>query len=103
VQSVAFGTKDDGGRRREIDLVVIVIATLIQAVDPVAGLFQIVDGAVYVGHLYNRQVGERPGGGTGYYIGKAGGAAVRDDYAGGAGGVRGADDGSQIVRIFYAV
>jgi hypothetical protein len=103
VQSVAFGTKDDGGRRGEIYLVVILIAALVKAVDPVAGLFQIVDGAIDVGDLYNRQVGERPGGGAGYYVGEAGGAAVRDDHAGGAGGVRGAEDGSQIVRIFYAV
>jgi DNA-binding transcriptional MerR regulator len=80
-----------------------VVAALVEAVDPVAGLFQIVDGAVYVGHLDYREVGECSGGGAGYYVGEAGGAAVWDDHAGGAGGVRGADDGAQIVGIFNAV
>ena len=36
-------------------------------------------------------------------IGEARRAAFRDDYACGAGGVGGADDGSQVVRIFDAV
>jgi hypothetical protein len=103
MQSVAFRAQDDGGGRGEIDLIVIVIAAFVEAVDPVAGFFQFVDGAINVGHLYDWKVGERSGGGAGYGVGEARGAAFGNDYASCAGGVCSADDGSQIVRILDAV
>ncbi len=102
---MTFRAQNDGGRRGEIDLIVISITAFIQAVDPVAALFQLVYGAIDVGHFYYGNVSQRSGCCTGYGVGKAGSAAIGNDYAGGASGVRGADDGSQVIvlRIFYSI
>ena len=43
------------------------------------------------------------GGGLCHGFGQPGGAAFRDDDSAGSGGVRGADDCTQVVRIFHAV
>ena len=49
------------------------------------------------------QMLQRAGRGFGDDVGDAGRAALGNDDGAGAGGVGGADDGAEIVRIFHAV
>ena len=46
---------------------------------------------------------ERAGRGLGHHVGQSRRAALRDDDGVGAGGMRGANDGAQIVRILDAI
>ena len=46
---------------------------------------------------------ERPGGGLGHHVGDARRAPLGNDDAARAGGMRGADDGPQVVRVLDAI
>ena len=103
VQTAAFAAEHEDAFRRVIDLVVGLGAALIQAVNPHAALLEVFQGAVDVGDAHHRQMFQRARRSLGHDVGDARRAALRDDDGAGAGGVRGADDGAQIVRIFHAV
>ena len=66
-------------------------------------MFQVFECLGYVADADYGQVFERSGGGFGYCVGQAGGAAFRDEDCIGTSGVGGANDCAQVVRILYAV
>jgi DNA-binding transcriptional MerR regulator len=103
VQAAALRSQDDRGWRGELHFVVILWAALVEAVDPVAGFLQFFERAGDVGDADHGQVGQGSGGRALHHLGQAGGAALGNDDGGGSGGVRGADNRTQIVRVLYAV
>ena len=103
VESFAFAAEHDGGGGCVLDLIVRFGAAFVEAVNPVAALLEFLERAVDVSNADDGYIGERSCGGAGDGIGEAGGATFGDDDSYCSGGVRGADDGSEVVRIFDAV
>jgi DNA-binding transcriptional MerR regulator len=103
MQAAAFAAEHDGGGGGQLDAIVIVPAAFVQSVDPIAALFQVLEGVPDVHYAHDRQIGQRTGGSACDGLGEPDGAALRNDDGGRAGSVRGANDGPEIVRIFYAV
>jgi len=103
VQTAAFGSQDERGRRKEFDFVVILIAAFVEAVNPIAAFFQIFQRAIDIGHAHHRQIRERSRRGARDHVGQSGGAPLGNHHGRGSGGVRRANDGAQIVRILDAV
>lgn len=103
MQAAALRAEDDGGGTGEIHFVVFFGTALVQAVDPVAAFFQFLQRAIDVADAHNGEVGERSGGGADNDFGETGGAALRNHDGRGAGGVCGADDRAEIVRILDTV
>jgi DNA-binding transcriptional MerR regulator len=103
MQAAAFAAEHDGGRRGELDAIVIVLATLVQAVDPIAALFQFFEGVPNVHHAHDRQIGQRAGGSTRDSFRKPDGATFRNHDGGCARSMRGANDGAEIVGVLDAV
>jgi hypothetical protein len=103
VEAVTFGADDEDGGFGVGDGVIGLRAALVEAVDPVALLFELFEGLIEIADLDNGEVGKGAGGGFGGDFGDGGGAALGDDDAGGPGGVGGADDGAKVMRIFDAI
>ena len=103
MQAVAFAAQHDDSRRYEVHFVVLVVAPFVETVDPEALVFQVFECLGYVADADYGQVFERSGGGFGYCVGQAGGAAFRDEDCIRTSGVGGANDCAQVVRILYAV
>lgn len=103
MKAMAFAAENEGGRLDVFDGGVNLVAAFIQAIDPEAVLLQIFECFGGVSDADYGQVFERARGGFGDGLGESGGAAFGHDYGGSARGMRGADDGSQIVRIFHSV
>jgi hypothetical protein len=58
---------------------------------------------VDIHHLHHRQVLKGASGGFGDGLGESGGTAFGDDHGVGSGGMGGADNSPEIVRIFYTI
>ncbi len=103
VETFTFASEHDGRGSGIVDLIVRLGTAFVETVDPVACLFQFLHRAVDVRDLHDGNVGERSGCGSGDGFGETCRAALwnYDGYC--AGGMRGTDDGSQIVWIFDAV
>src|SRR5580693_5025869 len=103
MQAAAFAAEHDGGGGGELDSIVIVLAAFVQSVDPIAALFQVLEGVPDVHDAHDRQIGQRTGGSACHGLGKPDGAALRNNDGGRAGSVGGANDGAQIMRVLDAV
>jgi DNA-binding transcriptional MerR regulator len=103
MQAAAFAAEHNGGGLEQLDAIVIVLAALVQAVDPVAARFQVLQSVSNVHHAHDRQIGQRAGGRACDGLGKPDGAALRNDDGGRAGRVRGANDSAEIVRVLDAI
>lgn len=103
VQAAALSPEHDGRGPGERDLIVEMLATLIESIDPVAAFFKILKSAVDVAHPHHRQVRQRTCGGARNDFREPRGAALRNHDRGRAGGVSGAQDSAQIVGIFDAI
>src|SRR5690606_37086859 len=75
------------------------VAALVEAIDPETGFLELIQGAVNIGDLDDRQVLEGAGSGFGDGVGEAGGAPFGDDDAHRPGGVGGAHDGPEVVGV----
>jgi hypothetical protein len=103
VKADPFGTQDNGGLGGPRDRVPADVALAVEAEDPVAALLERFEGLSDVDDADNRSVFEGSSGGFGYGFGEPGGAAFGDDDSAGSGGIGGADDGAEIVRILHTV
>ena len=103
MQPFSFGSQNDGARGRPLHFVVIFGAAFVDAVNPIAALFEIFESSIDVGDARDRQVFERARGRFGDGFREANGTAFRDDDGIRSGGVSGAHDGAKIVRIFHAI
>ena len=99
----AFSAQDEHGGRDVCDVSVAFFGALIHAVDPVAFFFQVLERAIEISDADDGEVLEGTGGGLGHGIGEADGAALRDENAGGAGGIGGTHDGPEVVWIFDTI
>jgi len=95
--------QDEGGGGSVVDLVVGLVAALIEAIDPIAAAFEAFERLGEVADAATGRYSRAAGGGLGDGIGQADGSPFRDHHGAQAGGVRGADDGAQVVRVFDAV
>ena len=103
MQPLSFAAKNDRGWRCVFDVVVALLAALIDSVDPVAFGFQLFNGAVDVYYPYDGNVLECSGGGFCDGLVQPGSTALRNQDGAGASGMGCADDGAQIVRILHAI
>ena len=103
VKAAAFAAEHDGGGPGKGHPVIEMFAALVQPIDPISSLLQIVESAVDVHHTDHRHVGQRSRGGPFDGFREPGGAAFRNHYRRGSGGVSGAQDRSQVVGVFNAV
>jgi len=103
MQSFAFASQHQDGGNGIIDFVVQRRAALIQAINPEAMLFQPFEGLTDVGHTCHRKMGKGACGGSIHGFRQRCAAAFRDHHAIRAGGVGGANNRSQIVRIFDTI
>lgn len=103
MQPLAFAAEHEGGGGIKLDLVVVLLAALIEAVDPEAAFLKPVQFLADVADADDGQMFDGAGGSLGDGFGEAGGAAFGDENGIGAGGVGGADDGAEVVRIFDAI
>ncbi len=103
VEAFAFGAHDNGGGQGPIHLIVIDRAAFVDSINPVAACFEIFEGAVDVGDARDGQVFQGTGGGFCDRFCEADRSPFGDDDSVGSGGMRGTDDGAQIVWIFDAI
>src|SRR5690349_4146473 len=103
MQALAFAAEHESSGRTVVHAIVILLAALVEAIDPEAALLQVFKRASDVGHARDGQVFERAGGGLGHNVGNAGRAPFRNDDRCGACRMRSADDRAEIVRILDAI
>jgi DNA-binding transcriptional MerR regulator len=103
MQTLPLPAQDDGSRCGKVHLVVVVIAALVQTVDPVASLFQVFQRACNIRHPNHWDIRQRSSCGARDNLGQSGGAALRNHHGGCARRVRRTDDRAQVVRIFDSV
>ena len=103
METFAFATEDEDSGCTEGDLVVILLAAFVEAIEPVALFLELVHLLADVADFDDGQVLDGAGGGFDDGFGDACGAAVGDEESIDAGGVSGANDGSEVVRIFDTV
>jgi hypothetical protein len=103
MQACTLSAEYESRRGGVFDAVVLIRATRVEAIDPEAGLFEMLQRARDVGDSHDGNMRQGAGGGAGHCSGEAGGAALGDYDGGGARGMRGADDRAEVVGIFDAV
>ncbi len=103
VQSQTFAAEHDHRGRSEVRFAIDVIAAFVQPINPVAFFLQTFQGLADVANANYRQVFERAGSGFRDGFGESGGTAIGNQNGRCAGGMRGSDDGAQVVRIFHAI
>lgn len=103
VQTVTLPAEHERSGGGEIDPIMILVAALVQAVDPEAALLQRFQRAAEVPHAGHGEILESAGRGFGHGFGQPRRAALGHDHGGGSGGVGGAHDGAQVVRVLDAV
>src|SRR5664279_5484968 len=103
MQAFAFGSERDGTVHVVVEFGIALGATLIQTDDPQISLFQLVKGARDVGDARDGKMLGCTGGGFDDGAGQTNGAALRNDDAIGTRSIGGANEGSEIVRIFDGV
>jgi RNA polymerase sigma-70 factor (ECF subfamily) len=103
VEACAFAAKDEGAGGGEVELVVVLGATLVEADDPDAGGFDLLEGAGHVDDAGHADVLDRAGGGFGGDGAEGGGAALGGDDAVDAGTVGGTQQGAEVLRVFDAI
>src|SRR5438477_4363167 len=103
VQSVTFRAQHQSAIHVVVERVVALRAPFIEADGPNTFSFQFFHRATDVGDAGDGQVLGGAGGNLSDSGSHAGGAALGNHNAIGAGRIGGADDGAQIVRIFHAI
>lgn len=103
VQALSFSAHDDYSFSGPIHCIVSHVAFFVESIDEVTVVLQRAQCVVDIHHLHHRQMFEGARGGFGDGLGKSRGAAFGDDYSVGAGGMGGADNCPEIVRIFDAI
>src|SRR5579883_2028688 len=103
MQPPAFSSEHDRRGAGKFDAVILVLTALVEAVDPVALLFQFLKRPIDIHDAHDGDVSEGPCRSALDDFGESGGAAFRDDDCRGSSSMRGADDRAEIVRIFHAI
>jgi hypothetical protein len=103
VQARAFASKDDYRVRREVELVVILGAALVEADAPEVVLLEDFEGTDHVDDAGDTEMLGRPRRGFDGDGAERGGAAFGDDDAVDAGTLGAAEESAEILRIFDAV
>ncbi len=103
VQPLALSPQHDRRGTCVIDLIVGFLAAFVQTIDPVAALFQLIQGPVDVGHSYHRKISQSAGRGLCSGLREGRRSSLRNHNRGRAGGVCRSDDRPQVVRILHAV
>jgi hypothetical protein len=103
VQTLAFAAQNDYGGPRIIDFAVQIFGALVQTVNPESFFFQRFQSLGHVADADHRQMFQCSGRGFRHGFSESGGAAIWNQNRRCSGGMRGADDGAQVVRIFDAV
>ena len=103
VQSLAFGAEHDGAMHLVVNRVISLLAALVQSDDPQILLFQFLERARYVRDFRDGKVFARSRRNLRHRACDRGGTAFGNHHAIGSGGVGGAQDRSQIVRIFDSI
>ncbi len=103
VQPTAFGAEDDRGGPGEFDFVVLVVAALVETVDPIAVFLEIFQSAGDIDHANDGQIGQRPGCRARDDFGQSSRAALWNYDRAGSRGMSGTDDRTEVVRILHAV
>jgi hypothetical protein len=103
VEACAFAAKDEDTVGVEVEFGVVGGAALVEAEDPDVFLLHLLEGADEVGDAGDTNVLGGAGGGFGHGGGDGGRAALGDDDAVDTGSVGGAEEGSEVVRVFDAV
>ncbi len=103
VQSFAFGAKHDGAVHLVVHRIVGLLAAFVQSDDPQLLLFQLLERSRDVRDFRDRKVFACSGGNFRDRTRDSCGAAFGNHYAIGSRGVGGAENRSQIVRIFDSI
>jgi DNA-binding transcriptional MerR regulator len=103
VQTAALAAEHDGRGSGQLDTIVFMFAALVESVNPVAAFLQVREGVPDIHDADHGQIGQRAGGSACDGLRKPDGSAFRNNDGGGAGCMRGADDGAEIVRVLDAV
>jgi hypothetical protein len=103
VEAGAFAAEDENAVGLEVEVGVVGGAALVEAEDPDVLLLHLLERADEVGDAGYADVLGGSGGGLGYGAGDGGGAALGEDDSVYSGSVGGAEEGSEVVGIFYAV
>ena len=103
VEAAALGAEDEHRAPGKVDFVVGAVTALVEAIYPEAGLLEFFQGAADVGDACDREILEGAGGGAGHGLGERRGTAFPNHNGIGAGGMGGAHNGAEVVRIFDAI
>ena len=103
VQAFAFAAEDKRGGGVVSDLIVDSGGAFVEAVDPEPGSLELFERLSHVDDASDGKIFECAGGSFGDGFSERRRAALGNDNGCSSGSMRGADDGSEIVRIFDAI
>ncbi len=103
VETCAFASEDEDAVGLEVEVGVVGGAALVETEDPDVLLLHLLQRADEVGDAGDADVLGGPGGGLGYGAGDGRGAALGNDDAVYSCAVGGAEEGTEVVGVFYAV
>ena len=103
VEALPFAAEYEGCGAGVIDIGIELRAALVKAINPKPGGLQPLQRLSDVANANHRQVFQSSGGSFGDRFGETGGAALRQADGIGAGGMRGANNRPEVMRILHAV